>query len=186
MSNQRSLFRISGADLVKNRLVFDPEGSCTSFAGIHNITAYIYSRPTVISNDIWLCIDCDTMCQKYVQHIINHRRDVSGMVDSSGVRLYITPEVRKYDAGVIELGLEYTDKMAIPPKQQDFILRGYCIAECTAVVRILHTHLLSNTICAYNAFKQKNIFLLVQLPQVYIGRVIFNGGDFLRINCCLP
>ncbi|XP_025419900.1 dopamine beta-hydroxylase-like [Sipha flava] len=74
-----------------------------------------------------------------------------GMVDSSGVRLYITPEVRKYDAGVIELGLEYTDKMAIPPKQQDFILSGYCIAECTAVsipptgIEIfgsqLHTHL---------------------------------------------
>lgn len=74
-----------------------------------------------------------------------------GMVDSSGVRLYITPEVRKYDAGVIELGLEYTDKMAIPPKLEDFTLSGYCIAECTAVsippagIEIfgsqLHTHL---------------------------------------------
>lgn len=59
------------------------------------------------------------------------------MVDSSGVRLYVTPEVRKYDAGVIELGLEYTDKMAIPPKQLDFTLTGYCIAECTAVVSFL-------------------------------------------------
>lgn len=58
------------------------------------------------------------------------------MVDSSGVRLYITREVRKYDAGVIELGLEYTDKMAIPPNQPDFTLSGFCIAECTAVVRV--------------------------------------------------
>lgn len=57
-----------------------------------------------------------------------------GLVDSSGIRLYITPDVRKYDAGVIELGLEYSDKMAIPPKQPDFTLSGYCIAECTAVV----------------------------------------------------
>lgn len=56
------------------------------------------------------------------------------MVDSSGIRLYVTPNVRKYDAGVIELGLEYTDKMAIPPKLEDFTLSGYCIAECTAVV----------------------------------------------------
>lgn len=59
---------------------------------------------------------------------------IAGMVDSSGVRLYITPDVREYDAGVIELGLEYTDKMAIPPNQPDFTLTGYCIAECTAVV----------------------------------------------------
>lgn len=63
---------------------------------------------------------------------------LAGMVDSSGVRLYITPEVREYDAGVIELGLEYTDKMAIPPKQPDFTLTGYCIAECTAVVRCFY------------------------------------------------
>lgn len=79
------------------------------------------------------------------------------MVDSSGVRLYITPEVRKYDAGVIELGLEYTDKMAIPPKQPDFTLSGYCIAECTAVVKrrnfkkpcLTKTRLLSTCVCVW-------------------------------------
>lgn len=38
------------------------------------------------------------------------------------------------DAGVIELGLEYTDKMAIPPGQDLFSLSGYCVSECTAVV----------------------------------------------------
>lgn len=39
------------------------------------------------------------------------------------------------DAGVIELGLEYTDKMAIPPLQESFPLIGYCTSACTAVVR---------------------------------------------------
>lgn len=52
------------------------------------------------------------------------------------MRLYVTSTLRKYDAGVIELGLEYTDKMAIPPKQDSFTLSGYCIAECTAVVGV--------------------------------------------------
>ncbi|XP_065218029.1 dopamine beta-hydroxylase-like [Planococcus citri] len=75
----------------------------------------------------------------------------SDFVDSSGVRLHITPTLRKYNAGVMELGLEYTDKMAIPPKQESFLLSGYCISECTAVslppqgITIfgsqLHTHL---------------------------------------------
>lgn len=55
-------------------------------------------------------------------------------VDSSGLRLWYTKQLRKYDAGVMEIGLEYTDKMAIPPGQKSFTLTGYCIAQCTAVV----------------------------------------------------
>lgn len=40
-----------------------------------------------------------------------------GIIDSSGIRFVLTKSLRKYDAGVIELGLEYTDKMAIPAGQ---------------------------------------------------------------------
>nr|CAD7435261.1 unnamed protein product [Timema monikensis] len=63
----------------------------------------------------------------------NNPEKKSDWVDSTGVRLYISPTLRKYDGGVIELGLEYTDKMAIPPHQPQFTLTGYCISECTAV-----------------------------------------------------
>lgn len=48
-------------------------------------------------------------------------------------------QLRQFDAGVMELGLEYTDKMAIPPGQIGFPLSGYCIAKCTEVVRELHS-----------------------------------------------
>ena len=34
----------------------------------------------------------------------------------------------------MELGLEYTGKMAIPPGMAEFQLSGYCVPECTAVV----------------------------------------------------
>lgn len=57
-----------------------------------------------------------------------------GIVDSSGIRFHVSSKLRKYDAGILELGLEYTDKMAIPPGQEDFPLSGYCVSECTAVV----------------------------------------------------
>lgn len=65
------------------------------------------------------------------------KNDISSpdWVDSSGVRMYLTPTLRRFDGGVLELGLEYTDKMAIPPQQPVFALSGYCITECTAVVR---------------------------------------------------
>lgn len=56
-------------------------------------------------------------------------------VDSSGVRLWYTAQLRRYDAGVMELGLEYTDKMAVPPGQESYTLTGYCLPQCTAVVR---------------------------------------------------
>lgn len=57
-----------------------------------------------------------------------------GLVDSSGMRIKIISELRQYDAAIMELGLEYTDKMAIPPGVLGFPLSGYCIAECTKTV----------------------------------------------------
>ena len=58
-----------------------------------------------------------------------------GILDQSGMRFLVTKNLRPYDAGIMELGLVYTDKMAIPPKMESFSLTGYCLPECTAVVR---------------------------------------------------
>ena len=60
----------------------------------------------------------------------------SGVVDSSGIRFHVTRQLRQYDAGIMELGLEYTDKYAIPPMQTLFNLVGYCIPQCTSLVRV--------------------------------------------------
>ncbi|KAG0423362.1 hypothetical protein HPB47_000878 [Ixodes persulcatus] len=82
---------------------------------------------------------------------LNNPAHQSGFVDSSGITLYHTSELRPYDVGILEIGLEYTDKMAIPPRQPAFDLTGYCISECTRVAlpesgitlvaAQLHTHL---------------------------------------------
>uniref|UniRef100_A0A8C9X231 Dopamine beta-hydroxylase n=1 Tax=Sander lucioperca TaxID=283035 RepID=A0A8C9X231_SANLU len=76
---------------------------------------------------------------------------VSGRPDSSGIRLHYTPSLRRYDAGIMELGLVYTPIMAIPPKQHTFYLSGYCTSKCTQTAlppggiyifaSQLHTHL---------------------------------------------
>ena len=55
-------------------------------------------------------------------------------MDSSGIELHYTSQLRPNDVGIMELGLEYTDKMAIPPKLPSYTLSGYCIPECTALV----------------------------------------------------
>uniref|UniRef100_A0A3Q3KC55 Dopamine beta-hydroxylase n=1 Tax=Monopterus albus TaxID=43700 RepID=A0A3Q3KC55_MONAL len=76
---------------------------------------------------------------------------ISGRRDSSGIRLHFTPSLRRYDAGIMELGLVYTPIMAIPPKQHTFYLSGYCTSKCTQTAlppggiyvfaSQLHTHL---------------------------------------------
>lgn len=81
----------------------------------------------------------------------NNPNTVSGAIDNSGMRIKYVDKLRKFNAAVMELGLEYTDKMAIPPGQLAFPLSGYCIAECTKIslpkdgITVfgsqLHTHL---------------------------------------------
>lgn len=51
------------------------------------------------------------------------------------MRFYVTSKLRAHDAGLLQIGLEYTDKMAIPPHQKLFTLTGYCVPQCTRVVR---------------------------------------------------
>ena len=63
----------------------------------------------------------------------------TGVIDSSGIKFHVTKELRQFDAGIMELGLEYTDKYAIPPGQPLFNLVGYCIPQCTALVRRVDT-----------------------------------------------
>ncbi|XP_008068990.1 dopamine beta-hydroxylase [Carlito syrichta] len=76
---------------------------------------------------------------------------IQGRHDSSGIRLYYTATPRRFNAGIMELGLVYTPVMAIPPRETAFVLTGYCTDKCTQLalpssgIHIfasqLHTHL---------------------------------------------
>ncbi|KAF3702147.1 Dopamine beta-hydroxylase [Channa argus] len=76
---------------------------------------------------------------------------ISDRRDASGIRLHYTSSLRRYDAGIMELGLVYTPVMAIPPKEHTFYLSGYCTSKCTRTAlpsggiyifaSQLHTHL---------------------------------------------
>ena len=39
--------------------------------------------------------------------------------------------LRQFDAGILEVGLEYNAKNSIPPKTENFHLHGFCLSECT-------------------------------------------------------
>lgn len=74
-----------------------------------------------------------------------------GLIDSSGLKMKMVSQLRQHDAAIMELGLEYTDKMAIPPGVLAFPLSGYCIAECTKTVNtiliIIHYSFIGRILC---------------------------------------
>lgn len=125
-----------------------------------------------------------------------------GNVDSSGIRFIVTKSLRKYDAGVIELGLEYTDKMAIPPQQEAFILSGHCIQECTGVglpqqgihvfASQLHTHLTGIKVVTHHIRDGEELSLLnydnhysthFQEIRLLPKPIIILPGDSLITSC---
>lgn len=100
-----------------------------------------YLRELIFIFCIWSCLKIPRC---YLQNLLIFVKTnlylkicnwVLGIIDSSGIRFHVSSTLRKMDAGVMELGLEYTDKMVIPPKQPSFSLNGYCVTACTAVVR---------------------------------------------------
>ncbi|XP_053316119.1 DBH-like monooxygenase protein 1 [Spea bombifrons] len=53
-----------------------------------------------------------------------------GLRDNSGIRMYYTPNIRKYDAGVLETGIWVSLYHMIPPGMSLFTSEGHCTKEC--------------------------------------------------------
>nr|XP_032817550.1 DBH-like monooxygenase protein 1 homolog [Petromyzon marinus] len=56
----------------------------------------------------------------------NNPQAASGVSDSSGLRLYYTPNLRKYDTGILETGILPNIYHFIPPKTTSFTSYGIC------------------------------------------------------------
>ncbi|XP_005280343.1 DBH-like monooxygenase protein 1 isoform X1 [Chrysemys picta bellii] len=55
---------------------------------------------------------------------------LEGLIDNSGLRLFYTTDLRKYDAGVIEAGVWVSLFHNIPPGMPEFMSEGHCTLEC--------------------------------------------------------
>lgn len=54
--------------------------------------------------------------------------------DSSGIRLYYTKKLRKYDGAIMLIGYRHSPFLLIPPRQDNFVIHGVCGSECTSRV----------------------------------------------------
>ncbi|CAL4089777.1 unnamed protein product, partial [Meganyctiphanes norvegica] len=93
-------------------------------------------------------------------------------IDSSGLKVTYTSQLRLQDAGVLSLGMDPNWKHLIPPKQSTVVSEGHCIAECTKSVlpysgihvfgTILHTHLLGRKVRLRHLRKNKEFEPIVE------------------------
>ncbi|XP_059175988.1 DBH-like monooxygenase protein 1 [Physella acuta] len=80
----------------------------------------------------------------------------SDFVDNSGIRIFLTKQLRQYDAGQIMTGHTVDPYLLIPPYEKSFITSGYCLTECLGkgvgdteikvFANFLHAHLLGRKI----------------------------------------
>nr|XP_004661136.2 putative DBH-like monooxygenase protein 2 [Jaculus jaculus] len=86
--------------------------------------------------------------------------NLPGVYDSSGIRLYYTSQLRKYDMGVLELGILTFPLHFIPPGAESFMSYGLCktekfdemngtpVPDMQVFGYLLHTHLAGRSLQA--------------------------------------
>ncbi|XP_077972661.1 dopamine beta-hydroxylase-like isoform X2 [Styela clava] len=76
----------------------------------------------------------------------------SGVVDNSGIRFFYTNHPRKYDSGVLEVGVTNSKTiLGIPPQRDQFVLSGTCTKQCTLQGDSLTTH------CSYDTSNREKV-----------------------------
>ena len=58
----------------------------------------------------------------------------TGVVDSSGVRIYYTDQAPQQIAGILPVGHSVVGHMIIPPRVERYTVTGYCSKRCTNTV----------------------------------------------------
>lgn len=56
----------------------------------------------------------------------------SDIIDSSGIRITMTPTLRTHDAGLLQVGISVTPYQIVPPHEPAFVSQGFCASEILA------------------------------------------------------
>ncbi|XP_074653955.1 DBH-like monooxygenase protein 1 isoform X2 [Tubulanus polymorphus] len=132
---------------------------------------------------------------------------LSGVKDSSGMRVHYTSEMRTHDVGVMYPGITFwqKDAMIIPPKQQKFELEGWCPSNCIdkalqrsnvteihVITVVSHAHLLGRAVRLRHFRNGKELKPIVedmsydfdyQTWRWLPSKVTIKQGDSLLVEC---
>ena len=124
------------------------------------------------------------------------------LIDSSGLRIRYTEQLREYDTGMLLLGSEVNFLQFIPPRQSLFRSVGHCTADCTSqglpesgikiISGVLHSHLagrkmrlrhVRNGIELPTIMEDNNYDFNFQASRVPRSETIVYPGDHLLLEC---
>lgn len=91
---------------------------------------------------------------------------VSGMRDSSGLRLIMTPQLRQYDAGILYMGMNVWESHVIPPYYKEFLSEGACSSDCLSQVRLVKLVFCVLYTALYKNFHDPILLQKVKMPWV--------------------
>ncbi|RLU27277.1 hypothetical protein DMN91_001078 [Ooceraea biroi] len=87
----------------------------------------------------------------YMLEVHYNNPNMRKVIDSSGVRLHFTSQLRPQEAGILVTGVAVSPLHLVPPRQKEYATAGYCTPHCTntmfpesginIVSVVLHSHL---------------------------------------------
>ncbi|CAK9833626.1 MOXD1 homolog 1 [Anthophora retusa] len=108
----------------------------------------------------------------YMLEVHYNNPTMKKVVDSSGVRLHLTPKLRPEEAGILVAGVAVSPLHLIPPRQKEYATAGYCTPHCTntmfpedgvnIVSVALHSHLAGRRLSLKHIRQGKELPRIVQ------------------------
>ncbi|XP_033336186.2 MOXD1 homolog 1 [Megalopta genalis] len=108
----------------------------------------------------------------YMLEVHYNNPGMKKVLDSSGVRLHLTPKLRPEEAGILVAGVAVSPLHLIPPKQREYATAGYCTPHCTntmfpesginVVSVALHSHLAGRRLSLKHIRQGKELPRIVQ------------------------
>ncbi|XP_046409387.1 MOXD1 homolog 1 [Neodiprion fabricii] len=87
----------------------------------------------------------------YMLEVHYNNPGLKEVVDSSGITLHLTPNLRPQEAGILVTGVAISPLHMVPPRQKEYATAGYCTPHCTKkmfpedginiISVVLHSHL---------------------------------------------
>jgi len=131
---------------------------------------------------------------------------IEGVVDNSGLRLWVIPDPPQYEAATLEIGVSLSVPLHfIPPGQESFTSSGHCMPECLGLIMeqenideitifavMLHTHLAGIRARIRHYREGKELPLVIQdnhydfnfqETRPLAQDVIVKRGDGLLLEC---
>ncbi|KAI4499302.1 hypothetical protein M0802_005562 [Mischocyttarus mexicanus] len=103
----------------------------------------------------------------YMLEVHYNNPHLKKVIDSSGVRIHLTPKLRNHEAGILVAGVAVSPLHFIPPRQKEYATAGYCTPHCTntmfpedgvnVISVVLHSHLAGRRVSLKHIRKGKEL-----------------------------